>query len=142
MIDINDSLFWQIGNFLLLMLLLNFVLYKPIRGILKKRAEKIAELNSDITTSEEGVKSKTQEMEAQKAEARRMGASVREDLKSEGRSVEREVIDAATKEMEESVAKVRDQISTDIGQARDELKGQVQSFGTELAQKILGRTIQ
>lgn len=142
MIDINDSLFWQIGNFLLLMLLLNFVLYKPIRGILKKRAEKIAELNSDITTSQEGVKSKTQEMEAQKAEARRQGASVREDLKSEGRSVEREVIDAATKEMEESVAKVRDQISAEIGQARDELKGQVQSFGTDLAQKILGRTIQ
>lgn len=142
MIDINDSLFWQIGNFLLLMLLMNFVLYKPIRGILKKRAAKVAELNSDITSNEEGVKTKTEEMEAQKAEARRAGASVREDIKGEGRKVERQMIDDATKEMEQSVAKVREQITADIGKARDELKGQVQSFGVELAQKVLGRTIQ
>ncbi len=142
MIDINDSLFWQIGNFLLLMLLLNFVLYKPIRGILKKRAEKIAELNSDITSSQEGVKAKTEEMEARRAEARRAGAAVREDIKNQGRQVEREMIEAATKEMEEAVAKVREQIAADIAKARDELKGQVQTFGKELAQKVLGRTIQ
>lgn len=141
-ISINDSLFWQIGNFLLLMLLLNFILYKPIRGILKKRAEKIAELNSDITSNQEGVKNKTEEMEAQKAEARRQGALVKEDLKGEGRATERDMIVAATREMEQTVAKVREQIAGDIGKARDELKGQVQTFGMDLAQKILGRTIQ
>ena len=31
---------------------------------------------------------------------------------------------------------------SEIGSARDELKGQVQSFGQELAQKLLGRSLQ
>lgn len=141
-IDIDASLFWQIGNFLVLILALNYLLYKPIRGIIKQRAEKVAQLNSDITSSEEGAKTKAQELEAELAEARKQGAATRDEMKIEGHGKEREIIDAATKEMEASVAKIREQIEGEIGAAREELKGQVQSFGTELAQKILGRSLQ
>ncbi len=141
-IDIDASLFWQIGNFLLLIVALNYLLYKPIRGIIAQRAEKIAQLGSDITSSEEGIKAKAEELEAQLAQARKEGMTTREEMKSEGHNKEREIIDAATAEMEKSVAKVRDEIAGEIGAARDELKGQVQSFGQELATKLLGRSIQ
>jgi F-type H+-transporting ATPase subunit b len=141
-IDIDSSLFWQIGNFLVLLVALNYLLYRPIRGIIKQRAEKVAQLNGDITSSEEGAKAKQAELEAEMAEARRQGAEVREEMKGEGHSKEREIIDAATAEMEKAVAKVREEISAEIGKARDELKGQVQSFGRELAQKLLGRSLQ
>ncbi len=141
-IDINASLFWQIANFLVLMVALNFLLYKPIRGMLRQRAEKMAQLNGEITASKEGAKSKEEELEARRAEARRQGLATAEEMKAEGRAKEREIIEAATKEMEEAVAKVRAEIQAEIGQARDQLKQEVQSFGKELAQKILGRSIQ
>lgn len=141
-IDINASLFWQIANFLILMVALNFLLYKPIRGMLRQRAEKMAALNGEITASKEGAKSKEDELEGRRTEARRQGISVAEEMKSEGRAKERELVEAATKEMEQTVAKVRDQIQGEIGQARDQLKQEVQTFGKELAQKILGRSIQ
>ena len=44
--------------------------------------------------------------------------------------------------MEKTVSKLRAQIAEEIGQARSQLKGEVQTFGVELAQKILGRSIQ
>lgn len=141
-IEINWSLAWQIGNFLVLIVALNYLLYKPIRGIIRQRAEKTAQLNSDITSSEEGSRSKAQELEARLAEARQEGVTTREEMKGEGHAKEREIVEAATAEMERAVAKVREEIAAEIGQARDELKGQVQSFGRELAQKILGRSIQ
>ena len=141
-IDINWSLVWQIANFLVLMLAMNFLLYKPIRGMLKQRAEKMAALNGEITASVEGAKSKEEELEGRRAEARRQGVAVAEEMKSEGRAKERELVEAATKEMEQTVAKVRDEIQGEIGQARDQLKQEVQAFGKELAQKILGRSIQ
>lgn len=141
-IDINASLIWQIVNFLVLLVALNYLLYKPIRGIIKKRAEKIAGLNNEITSSQESIKLKEEEMEAERAHARDEGARTREEMKSEARAKEREIIDAATAEMEKTVAEMRAEIQGEIGKARDELKGQVQSFGTELAQKILGRSIQ
>lgn len=142
MIDINISVVWQMINFLALIVLLNFVLYRPIRGILKQRAEKMAQLGSDITSSEETVKSRTEQLEAQRAEARKQGAGVREDLKAEGHDEEKALIASATREMEEAVGKVRADIQSEISAARDELKSQVKGFGRDLAEKILGRTIQ
>lgn len=141
-IDINASLLWQIANFLVLIFVLNVVLYKPIRGILKERAAKFAQLGAEINAGVEGAAAKAKELEDRRAESRRQGAQIREELKNEGRSKERDLIQAATKEMEESVAKVRAEIASEIGKAREELKAQVQTFGVELAQKILGRSIQ
>ena len=141
-IDIDSSLFWQIGNFLVLLVALNYLLYRPIRGIIKQRAEKMAQLGSDITASEEGAKAKEAEMEAELVEARRQGAEIREEMKGEAHGTERGIVEAATAEMEAAVANVRTEIEAEIGSARDELKGQVQTFGQELAQKLLGRSLQ
>ncbi len=141
-IDIDWSLGFQIVNFLVLMLVLNAVLYKPIRGILQQRAEKIAQLNGEISASLEGVEAQSKALEAERAGARSQGAALREEIKGDARGQERELITAATKEMEETVARVRQQIASEIGGVREELKGQVQSFGRELAQKLLGRSIQ
>ena len=141
-IDITWSLLFQIINFLVLIFLLNMVLYKPIRGILAQRAEKMAQLTSDISASKDGAAAKEAQLEAQRAAARKDGVQVKEELKAEARGKERELIGAATAEMEQAVAKVRTQIAEEIGGARDQLKAQVQTFGVELAQKILGRSIQ
>jgi len=141
-IDINASLLWQIGNFLFLIFALNFILYKPIRGILRQRAEKTAQLNGDITASREGAKSKEEELNARAMQARQQGVAAADEMRAEGHAKEREIIEAATREMEAAVAKVRDEITAEIGQVRDELKTQVQAFGKDLAQKLLGRSIQ
>jgi len=141
-IDITSSLIWQMANFLVLILAMNFILYKPIRGMLKKRAERMAGLSGEITAKEEGVRSRQEEMEAQLTEARRQGVATADEMKSEGRARERELIEDATKEMEETVARVRAEIQGELASAREELKGQVDAFGKELAEKILGRSIQ
>ena len=141
-IDVDLSLVFQIVNFLVLMFVLNQVLYKPIRGILHQRAEKFAQLNGEIASSMEGVDAQARALEAERASARSQGAALREDIKNVARGQERELITEATKEMEQTVAKVRQQIAAEIGGVREELKGQVQSFGRELAQKLLGRSIQ
>jgi F-type H+-transporting ATPase subunit b len=141
-IDINASLLWQIANFLLLIFALNAVLYKPISSILKERAAKAAQLSFEISAGVEGAAAKAKELEDCRTESRRLGAQVREELKNEGRAKECELIQAATKKMEETVAKIRAEIASEIGKARKDLKAQVQTFGVELAQKILGRSIQ
>jgi F-type H+-transporting ATPase subunit b len=141
-IDITSSLAFQIANFLVLMFLLNVVLFKPIRGILAERKAKIAQMNGDITSAEEGAAAKAQQLETDRAEARQAGAQARDGIKADARGKERELINAATAEMEQTVGKLRAEITEEIGKARGQLKGEVQTFGVELAQKILGRSIQ
>ena len=141
-IDITASLWFQIANFLVLIFLLNVVLYKPIRGILAERKAKFAQMAGEIAATQEGAAAKGEKLEADRALARKDGAQLREELKTEGRGKERELINAATAEMEQTVTKLRAQIADEIGQARNQLKAEVQTFGQELAQKILGRSIQ
>lgn len=136
------SVFIQIINFIVLVVALNYLLFKPIRGIIAKRAEKMAILNSEIDTDSDSAKAKGDQMDRELTEARRQGQGAKEEFKEEGHNQERQIIEEATKEMEKAVAEVRVQISDEIGKARDELKGQVQDFGQDLAQKILGRSIQ
>ena len=141
-LEINASLIWQIVNFLVLLVALNYLLYRPIRGILKKRAETVAQLSGEINSKQDEAKAKELELAEQQAEARRQGDVVKQELAAEGRARERDLIDAATAEMEDTVAQVRDQIAQEMIQAREDLKGEIESFGEELAQKILGRSIQ
>ncbi len=141
-IEINASLLWQMANFIVLVIALNFLLYRPIRGILRKRAERMAALKGEITASRESLRAKQEELERRLAEARRQGVAVTEEMKAEGRARERELIEEATREMEQTVAKVRAEIQQELEQARAQLRDQVQNFGVELAQKILGRSIQ
>ena len=141
-IDIDSSLLWQIANFLLLLVLLNYVLYRPIRGIIRQRAEKMAQLRGDIEASEEGTKAQGAELENQRVQARRSGAEVAEGLKGQGKVKERELIEAATAEMEQTVAKIRVEVTREITQAREDLKAEIRTFGVDLAQKILGRSVQ
>lgn len=136
------SVIIQIINFIVLAVVLNYLLFKPIRGIIAQRAEKMATLSSEIESDTDSATAKGEQMDRELSEARRQGVDAKEQFKEEGHSEERQIIDLATQEMEKAVTEVREQISEEIGQARDELKNQVQEFGQDLAQKILGRSIQ
>ncbi|MBN2190552.1 MAG: ATP synthase F0 subunit B, partial [Candidatus Aureabacteria bacterium] len=48
MIDLNSTLLVQMVNFLLLILILNFLLYKPVFKIIEKRNKKIEESNEEV----------------------------------------------------------------------------------------------
>ena len=73
MIEINQSLLIQIINVLLLMWILNVVLFKPIRTILKQRAEKLALLDSEANAAAIGLSQKEKEYQDQLIQARKEG---------------------------------------------------------------------
>jgi len=142
-IDIDPvALGLQILNFLVLLAALNYLLYRPIRGIIRQRAEKKAQLSNDIETNQELIEAHREEMEARLAKARLEGLEVKEKLQQEARLREREILEEAAIEMERALTAVREQVTKDLGQARQELSDQIHLFGRELAQKILGRSIQ
>ena len=58
MVSVDVSLIVQIINFIILIFLLNFVLYKPIRNILAQRKQKVDGFQKDIDTCIESAKEK------------------------------------------------------------------------------------
>jgi F-type H+-transporting ATPase subunit b len=142
MLEINSSLFVQVANFLILILLMNLFLYKPIRDILRRRNEEMNRLEGLI--SDLGAKSDQQRNRIEEAltQARKEGYQEKEGLKGVGLKEERALTLEAGAKAEAKVGQAKSEIEVKIEEVRKALEDQVSMFSKELAQKVLGRTIQ
>jgi F-type H+-transporting ATPase subunit b len=141
MINIDQSLIYQIINVLLLMLILNFILYKPIRTILKQRAEKVAGLASEAQKAQSDMTQKEQDYQNRLLQARKEGFEQKNLFKLEGQEEENKLLQQASLKIEAELTQNRQKIAQQVEEARKKLSGEVASFSQEIAQKILGRTI-
>ncbi len=65
MIDINVTLFIQMANFLVFLILMNFVLYRPIRRIVAERKKLISEKQEGIESLEAQARAALQEYDSE-----------------------------------------------------------------------------
>ncbi|MGA2403462.1 MAG: ATP synthase F0 subunit B [Syntrophobacteraceae bacterium] len=141
MIDINVTLFIQMANILVFLILMNFVLYRPIRRIVAERKKMIAEKQEGIESLEAQARVALQEHARRLRESRQLGAQRIQELKASGYEQEKELLRRISEQAAAKVQELRTKIQKDIAIARMELKHQVKTFSAELAQKILGRKI-
>ena len=141
MIDIDWTLYAQIINFLLLVFLLNVVLFRPIRNVLKDRQAKLLAQESEINILTDKGQSLEEEIKEELAAARRAGAGAREALKQEGAQAEATLLEEVKRQAELEWATVEKKIKADMAKARKSLQTQAQSFAQLLATKILGREL-
>ncbi len=69
MITTDITLFIQVINMIILMFLLNGVLYKPVRKILKERSGKLLGMQEEISKFEKNAKLRQEEVDAKMAQA-------------------------------------------------------------------------
>jgi F-type H+-transporting ATPase subunit b len=137
----DASFIVQMGNFILLVILLNMVLYKPIRGILIQRKEKIEGLETSIQSSETQVTEKTDEFNSGIREARSNGVKIKDDLVEEASQEEKKIIGEINEKAQAELAEVREQIAKDVESVRVKLKKEVDAFAGAIFEKILGRAM-
>jgi len=141
MIDIDWTMFAQLINFLLLVFLLNLVLFRPIRTMLRDRQAKLLAQEADINLLTDQGKGLEDEIKEKLAAARRDGAGARETLKQEGAQAEATLLEEVKRQADLEWATVEKKIKTDMAKARESLQKQAQSFARLLATKILGREL-
>ena len=140
MIDINISVLIQMANFLVLLVFLNVVLYRPIRAILKQRQERMEGLSAEASSFRHRLEETEQELVEGRRKAQAEGGNVRGELRNEGLAREKELLAKIQSEMDSEAARMGEQIKDQMAQARQDLLGRVDSFSVVAAQKILGRS--
>jgi len=141
MITIDITVVIQIINILILIVVMNAVLYKPVRTVLAKRKEKLSELANAIDTFRKNAELRKEEINRKLNDARIKAKEEIDRAKS-----------AAQESTSESLAQVRleatanktdqlNEIKKQFTDAQQQLSGQIESFASEMAAKILGRSI-
>jgi len=141
MIDINISLFIQIANFICTIIILNMLLYKPIRGIVSQRKEKVTGLEQDIETFAKDAQEKDEAYTSGIKEARAKGIKEKEALKQVASDEEKKIIEKINKKAQANLAEVREKIKKDAEDVRTSLQQEIDAFANAIGEKILGRAI-
>jgi len=141
MINIDSSVFIQIGNFLLLIWLMNKILYKPIRRQLLERKQKIDGLSEDIDTFINDAQQKDEDFSSGIKAARSEGLKEKEKLIQAAEADEKAIIARINEKAQEDLLKMKEQIAKDAEKVRNELLQQVDTFAIQIGQKILGRAV-
>jgi F-type H+-transporting ATPase subunit b len=141
MVNIDQSLFIQIINFLLLIWILNMVLYKPIRNILNQRKEKVCGLEQSITTLGQEATQQSNVYEVRIRDARSKGKKKKEAIMEAVDAQEKAILDKIDVKTQADLAEVKSKIANDVEQVGNALQNQVDDFAAAIVQKILGRTV-
>lgn len=141
MIDIDLTMPIQIINMLLLIVILNAVLYRPIRNILIERQKKIGGLDADITNFNKNAKLRLDEFDQKIRDARSKAKVEFDAARSAAQGETGSKLAALRKEVEAAKAEQLQQIQQQFAAAQTALKGQIDTFATEMASKVLGRAL-
>lgn len=141
MITIDLTMPIQIANILILIVIMNIVLYRPIRAILAEREKKISGLEKDVEEFNKNAKLRLEEFDAKLNDARSKAKNALDNARGEAQGSGAEKLAGIRKEVDGRKAETLAQIREQVVKAGEELKGQVDGFAADMATKILGRTL-
>jgi F-type H+-transporting ATPase subunit b len=141
MVTIDKTLLFQMINIIILMFLLNGVLYKPIKNILKERAKKMLGMQSDVAKFEKNAQLRQEEVDAKMAKASGKAKAALDAARVDAQAVGDEKMASIKAEVDVFKDKQLAEINTQISQARAGLKANLEGFATDMASKILGRAL-
>lgn len=141
MLNVDFSLFVQIANFLFLAIVLNAILYRPIREIIARRNAQFEALGKEISTYSELASQRDRQIQETISGARRDGAAAKEGLRKEGSLEEERIIKETNASIQERLLRTREEIEKGILNAKESLSAQVSQYAAELAERLLGRPI-
>ena len=141
MIDINISLLYQLINFCVLLVVLNFILFKPIRQVMLEREQTISSALGDAKTAQERMQSLLERYNASLAEAKQKSASTYNTLYQQGLDTQRETISAERAKAGELLDKARAEIAAASMAAQADLKKEAERLSQDITTKLLGRAV-
>ncbi len=142
MISIDITMVIHIVNMIVLMVVLNAVLYKPVLGILKVREEKLGSLSNDVEQFEENARLRQAEVDKKMQQASRQAKKALDEARSEAQEAGSLKLAAIRQEAAEQKSNQFVEIRAQIDTVRQELEDEATGFARDMAVKILGRGLE
>ena len=132
---------WTVISFVILLILLWKVAYKPITRALKKREETIRNTLEEAKKNRESAEALVEKYEAQIAQARDEAQKILAEGKMLGENVRKEIIQKAHEEANQIVKRAQEEIEFQKEKALMELKERIADLTIMAASKVVAKTL-
>ena len=127
--------------FVVLLIIVFFVAYKPVKKILNERKAYEKEKLESASKLETEAKNKLQAAESSIKESRKEAISIIDKAKEDASIQAQIIIDNAHKQIENEKQLAKDDILREIEHSQDEIHNEIVNVAIEASSKVLGRTI-
>jgi F-type H+-transporting ATPase subunit b len=141
MVTMDITLVIQIINMIILMFLLNGVLYKPVKRILKERSEKLQALQGEIGKFEKNAQLRQEEVDGKMAKASGKAKAALDAARAGAQAAGDEKLGAIKAEADATKNTQLAEIRSQVENARAGLQANLNGFAADMASKILGRSL-
>ncbi len=142
MVELNYTVWIQMANFLVLILMLNFLLFKPVLKIIEERNKKIEESREGIKSLDETIERKMAQYEERIRQARAEAALQRDAVTEEGTEQSKVIIGKVRDDLSKKLEDFKAQLQKETDAARGSLREQTRTIAAEISEKVLGRGVQ
>ena len=141
MISIDWTILVQFANFIVLMIVLNILLYRPLRNVMASRRETIDGSYDVAQSLESQIEEKMARYGEKLQAAKQQGNQEKAALRQAGASEEAGIISKAREEATGRLQGVKEQVAESATVARRQLKSETEALAGEISEKILGRAL-
>ena len=139
--EFDKTILIQFLNILILMILFNFFLFKPVLRALDKRQKTISSLFEKVEDTKAETVGLEKSYDEQAKEKKKPILEFRDSSMSEAHSVSTGIIEKARKDLSDELARVKSQIEGESKKVREALMSDVEKLAGEAAEKILRRSL-
>lgn len=136
-----QGLLGQIINFVLLLVLLYFIGYRPIRKMLDERSKKIKEGIDQAELAKEAAARAEEEVQRRLDEARKDGQLILAQAAEMGERLKAEAREEARREAEALIIRARAEIGMERDEAIDKLRQEFADLAILAAEKVINETL-
>jgi len=140
-INVNITLLVQIVNFLVLLIILNAILYKPIKAKMRERESKIKRDLDETLQLEKKVEDQERKHQEELARARQTAAQEKEVLMVDAKKAETDLLEQARARASAIVDEMRGSIQKEASEVRKTLKEDMTPLAKSISERILGRAV-
>lgn len=142
MVSLDSTILIQMINFLILIFILNMLLYKPILGIMDKRKKRFQDTEDEIKSINLTIEERMAAYEEKVRLAKMDALNQKNDILKEGSDQAKTIIDAARGEIPAMMEEFHGKMNREVTDARRILTDQSRKISVDIAEKLLGRSIQ
>jgi F-type H+-transporting ATPase subunit b len=138
MLDINITAIIQVMNFFIAVIVLNYLLIRPIRDIIKQRKIKMGDMLNSTEAFTSSANEQLADYQNSLSRARQEAALVRAGARSDALREQQTLVAEANRRAQEQFAQAKESLLKEMQSARAVLAKQVKPLAAKAVDKVLG----
>ncbi len=141
LISINETLIFQVIFFLIFLLIMNRILFRPLRRIMAEREDYVENIQKDIMRAQNQIDDLTGQIKKQEKAVRNEAFAQKAKLEASGNQQAAKILSSARKEINDMKEEARKDIDGQISTARKHIQKESEDLAIKIIETVLHRSL-